>query len=217
MNLNMVKSGASLPRRHKTLRTEVREAKDNWLEEPDRAERRKLQNRLHQRAWRRKRKEELSVQPRAHKFEGPWAGHGILVLQEPEAGDAAHPRQRARSSPSPSASAASKERDSSAPYLLIPPILSTDADTRILFPLSPDHLLITLVQYNVKRAIMYNMALLGLSETLPPAKQSAFLLPPLLIPSPPAFPTSLYPTSLQLSKVYDPRIAIVPCAACGII
>ncbi|CAH0022278.1 unnamed protein product [Clonostachys rhizophaga] len=56
------------------------------------------------------------------------------------------------------------------------------------------------------------MALLGLSETLPPAKQSALLLPPLLIPSPPAFPTSLYPTSLQLCVVYYPRIAIVPCA-----
>lgn len=33
-------------------RIQVREAKDNWLGEPDRAERRKLQNRLHQRAWR---------------------------------------------------------------------------------------------------------------------------------------------------------------------
>ncbi|VUC27895.1 unnamed protein product [Clonostachys rosea] len=55
------------------------------------------------------------------------------------------------------------------------------------------------------------MALLGLSETLPPAKQSALLLPPLLVPSPATFPASLYPTSLQLSRLYDPRIAIVPC------
>lgn len=99
---------------------------------------------------------------------------------------------------------------------LIPPLLpyrtaadshlhtsKQDASFRIDFPLSPDHHLITLVQYNVLRATMTNISILRLQHIIPPACDSAALLvaarvqgDPSSAPSPPP-PADLAPTALQ--------------------
>ncbi|KAG9238810.1 hypothetical protein BJ875DRAFT_4107 [Amylocarpus encephaloides] len=103
---------------------------------------------------------------------------------------------------------------------LIPPILpylNTCSRKRpippVHFPLTPDHRLITLIQYNVLRATLTNMALLNLLHTLP-TYCSAAIVVPLTFPSPPpnSIPASLRPTVLQQTTPHEPWIDLIPCA-----
>jgi len=78
------------------------------------------------------------------------------------------------------------------------------------FPLDPDHKLLTMVQYNVKRAIHANMAVLGITRLIPDRHCSVVRLPPLLIPLPASMPPSLRPTAIQLSVPHNPLITVAP-------
>lgn len=90
---------------------------------------------------------------------------------------------------------------------LIPPLLqySTFAcaiqpPRPIVFPLSADHCLITLVQYNVVRALLHNMSLLSLLHHLPPGCRSAFGLSEIDVIAAKDIPSNLQTTSLQRSR-----------------
>jgi hypothetical protein len=102
--------------------------------------------------------------------------------------------------------------------LLIPPLLPklgfNDSQfwlqtNQVKFPLSPDHHLITLIQYNVKRALLANMAIIGVLDMVHTTKHAIFSLPAL--PTlPTALPPSLTPTMLQRIYPHNPLIASVP-------
>lgn len=73
------------------------------------------------------------------------------------------------------------------------------------FPLSVDHQLIVLVQFNVLRAMMTNMSILSLQHRLPSECSAAFSIA-CLPEAPSSIPPSLQPTTLQESVEHDPWI-----------
>lgn len=101
---------------------------------------------------------------------------------------------------------------------IIPPLLFyTTAATfgqptpPLIFPLSPDHFLLTMVQYNVQRASLFNMAVLSLLEHLPLECGGTLNLPSLNIDPPSSVPPELLPTALQRATPHDYWIDIFPC------
>ncbi|EWG53477.1 hypothetical protein FVEG_17127 [Fusarium verticillioides 7600] len=89
-------------------------------------------------------------------------------------------------------------------HRLIPPLLQYSAFTGaiqpprpIVFPLSADHCLITLVQYNVVRALLQNMSLLSLLHHLPPGCRSSFGVSEIDTIAVKHIPSDLQATSLQ--------------------
>lgn len=83
----------------------------------------------------------------------------------------------------------------------------------LIFPLSPDHCLLTMVQYNVQRASLFNMAVLSLLEHLPLECGGTLNLPSLDIDPPSCVPPELLPTDLQIATPHDYWIDIFPCPA----
>lgn len=81
----------------------------------------------------------------------------------------------------------------------------------VVFPLSLDHQLITLIQYNVLRATMVNLSILSLTHTLPVECGLALSIFDNL-PTPATVPPSLEPTSLQRSTPHQPWIDCFPAA-----
>ncbi|EHK20438.1 uncharacterized protein TRIVIDRAFT_119702 [Trichoderma virens Gv29-8] len=81
----------------------------------------------------------------------------------------------------------------------------------LIFPLSPDHCLLTMVQYNVQRASLFNMAVLSLLEHLPLECGGTLNLPSLAIDPPRCVPPELLPTALQKSTPHEYWIDIFPC------
>jgi hypothetical protein len=77
------------------------------------------------------------------------------------------------------------------------------------FPLTPDHYLITLIQYNVLRGIMSNLAACSLLRCIPESCGGAILKA--IFPSPSALPPSFTPTSMQLSVPHNPWVDSIPC------
>ncbi|KAF2188809.1 hypothetical protein K469DRAFT_564218, partial [Zopfia rhizophila CBS 207.26] len=171
----------------------ARDESDNWTGKTDAKERRKLQNRLHQRAWRK----------------APFLGYPIpsnphdLITQN---------TRSSKPVPSPS-----PPPPHAKPSLLIPPVIAylppnsppTSAPA-FKFPLSPDYYLITLIQYNVLRAILTNLSIVSLLHTVPSQCRAALNIS--LLPRPTSIPPSLQPTPLQLSTLHDPWIDSVPSA-----
>ena len=82
---------------------------------------------------------------------------------------------------------------------------TTIATTSNHFPLSSDYLL-TLVQFNVLRALLTNISLLHLTSIFFPSP----FAPPAVAPSPSLIPPALRPTPLQLSTPHLPWIDIFP-------
>ena len=91
-----------------------------------------------------------------------------------------------------------------------------EGDSRMVvfnFPISPDHRLITLVQYNTLRATLTNFALTApLSRfVLPPECAAIYQIPAdRLFPLPAAVPPTLAPTALQLATPHEPWVDAVP-------
>ena len=80
------------------------------------------------------------------------------------------------------------------------------------FPISPDHQLLPLIQYNVLRAIMTNMCLMSLLHHIP-IECGAALAIPLVSIDVQTVPPWLLPTKKQLSVPHDPWIDTFPVAA----
>lgn len=79
------------------------------------------------------------------------------------------------------------------------------------FPLSPDHYLITLIQYNVLRATLTNIALCSLLHIIPRECRAAFIIA--LIPTPDTPPPAFKPTPYQLATPHAGWIDAYPCPA----
>jgi hypothetical protein len=88
-----------------------------------------------------------------------------------------------------------------------PRVSAPTAQFSFAFPISLDHLL-TLVQYNVLRAILANMNLLQLMSETPTECGNFIYVEPFAGPQ--VIPESLAPTSLQLSTPHKYWIDIIP-------
>lgn len=134
-----------------------------------------------------------------------WKGYGILTTLDQ------HDLETLKDSP-----CADVPTSRPHSHKLIPPLLPYASATRaagscqaphpILFPLSPDHCLITLVQYNVVRAMLINMSILSIQDRLPPGCGRSLSIPCFgAVPSSPeSIPADLRPTALQKSLTKPP-------------
>ncbi|EED22407.1 conserved hypothetical protein [Talaromyces stipitatus ATCC 10500] len=229
----------------------VMDNEDGWKDVKDPAERKRLQNRLRQRAWRKllsSRDRRLSAQGLLHtdcspftlghkrlslilscerkKAIGhmnestinysPWKGYGMLInsdqhqlLAKSTSGPLHHPTHRI-----PEIGAVPKI--SNRPKL-IPPLLSYTKYTtfdapppHIVLPLSPDHCLITLVQYNVIRAMLFNVAILSLLDYLPKGCPNTLSIPQLGTIPAQDVPPDLQYTALQQTTPHSYWISVIP-------
>ncbi|KAK0099672.1 hypothetical protein ONS95_013435 [Cadophora gregata] len=200
----------------------------------DIAEKRKRLNRDRQKAWRDRKRMARRAEIGAAHTEPVWHGHGILIAPPshhestiPETSGSAAQLLGNRCG-NTSRLQISEVTKSDFPILvagnarlkkssLIPPLLTytTDASlelriTTIMFPLSPDHQLITLVQYNVVRALILNMSMLSLLYCLPDKCSRAFGISS-TGPSPPEkISKDLQPTPIQQSIPHPFWISAIP-------
>jgi hypothetical protein len=85
-------------------------------------------------------------------------------------------------------------------------------DDTFHFPLAPDYRLITLVQYNLLRAIMTNMAMLSLIDHVPvDCTASRQIMTTMTTDKVSVVPESLQPTELQRMIQHDIWVDIIPC------
>ncbi|MCJ1431045.1 hypothetical protein MMC27_000395 [Xylographa pallens] len=227
---------------------EAKGREDDWTGTTDKAARRKRQNRLNQRAYRRRRirpgeptpgRSSVFITPLVLLPDKPQALQElsqvvvVSALQEPERSPdhlpphrqnqaPPHPKEGAiRSIPYPLPVSLDLSLEIGLPGFSPEPIaeplgLSSSAsppsssNTTIAtssnhFPLSSDYLL-TLVQFNVLRALLTNISLLHLTYIFFPSSSA----PPAVAPSPSLIPPALRPTPLQLSTPHLPWIDIFP-------
>ncbi|ORX95205.1 hypothetical protein BCR34DRAFT_608021 [Clohesyomyces aquaticus] len=239
---------------------QLKEAKgptDDWTGKTDAKERRKLQNRLHQRAWRRRKAAQHiatsaswestrsdHAQPSAFDNVEEAFARAVSafipadIFSQP--GTLSRPKSPYTAVPSsipprdllPSIHdlmsinlitnatplpTLDKPEDHNKLPLLIPPVIayllpgiSIAEIPPFRFPLSPDHYLITLIQYNVLRATVTLHAVVHIMHTIPPECRAALNMS--LLPYPTTLPVSLHPTPLQASTPHRPWIDTVPCA-----
>lgn len=76
------------------------------------------------------------------------------------------------------------------------------------FPLSSDHMLLTLIQYNVLRAVISNLNICKLLDIIPTDCQAAIFIKSL--PPPSTLPPSFRPTPLQLATPHKPHLDSIP-------
>ncbi|KAH7190784.1 hypothetical protein DER44DRAFT_795641 [Fusarium oxysporum] len=177
--------------------------KYDWSGITDAAERKKRQSRLRQRAWRDRKRAIDRLNAAADWKSQKWEGYGMLVSLKPD--QSSHPSS---SSNHPQRVEVMSPRHHDLPSLdtggLIPPLLpySTlnapgESPHPIVFPLSADHCLITLVQYNVVQAIIQNMSILSTLHRLPPGCQNAFGVSKINFVAQHRIPEDLQPTHIQ--------------------
>ncbi|MCJ1404790.1 hypothetical protein MMC11_008016 [Xylographa trunciseda] len=182
----------------------------------DPIERRKRQNRLRQRAWRQRKSVIRKPSTITLTEDTAWEGYGILMITDQHdservvdssvATDSLRSNRQERTGsqlPTPTGSC----RKDSNRHNLIPPLLpyasfrttGQPSPLPLSFPLSADHCLITLVQYNVVRAIMFNMSILSMMDHLPLGCGESLQIPRFGTIPPDMIPSDLQSSPLQKS------------------
>ncbi|KFX96784.1 hypothetical protein O988_05171 [Pseudogymnoascus sp. VKM F-3808] len=199
---------------------------DDWSGVQDPKERRKRQSRIRQRNWRR-RKETGIPKIATINSDASWQGYGVLITTEQHdptpsghrlfsaafiRGDGDHQDLALSQAPVTTIAHRTPRGDR-----LILPLLpyTTDATLGrptpiIIFPLSADHCLITLVQYNVLRAMLLNMSILSLLDCFPTECSRSLDVPVFGITPPDKIPPHLQPTTLQQSTQHPSWIKAIP-------
>ncbi|RSL51138.1 hypothetical protein CEP54_011559 [Fusarium duplospermum] len=182
---------------------EMIDEEDDWSGVTDAASRRRLQNRLNVRAYRRRKALELKEKATVDQS----------IKMESDIPCWVEAQQTIRLVP---ASAAAKANSSHAP--LIPRIPSSKGSTdlirspkpRITFPLSSDHLIV-LLQFNVLRASLANRELVSQLGSAPVTECSSAAEHVLPYPTNSGVvPPSLLPTALQQAIPHEGWVDIIP-------
>ncbi|KUJ10542.1 uncharacterized protein LY89DRAFT_656375 [Mollisia scopiformis] len=219
-------SPAKLELSRMVQQVEVRTSEDDWTGIKDAAERRKLQNRLNQRLYRRRRGAKPKVAPQQGKTKIDAA---ILAITQPEPNLRGDEKESATSGSSNSKSTTLSSGDSDSRnsqvthpnrYRLRELNRSQIYDLMLQFEASTrqDYLvgsprtdqLLTLIQFNVFRALLSNTATLGISYEWLGSDEA---ISPLSSPVPginPFTPVSLLPTELQRTITHHPWIDVFP-------
>ncbi|MCJ1376984.1 hypothetical protein MMC17_000074 [Xylographa soralifera] len=187
---------------------EAADIDDDWTGRTDAAARRKRQNRLNVRAYRRRK----ALEPQAHPASVSISRTSVAKI-EPGIPCWVEDQQMVFILPASVANTVN-----STGTILIPchpdvPNLAmseTPPTTRIIFPLSSDHL-ITLLQFNVLRGCLTNRGLLSSLKSVPSEECPSAVLS--VLPEPASFqviPPSLHPTVLQRTFPHEAWIDIVP-------
>jgi hypothetical protein len=155
-----------------------------------------------------------------------WEGYGMLVVTDQQGPGTVGASSRPMALPRHDVSSistyravmqAAYSRVPSQKQKLVSPIVPYStfdtpgrAPHQIMFPLSTDHCLITLVQYNVVRAMMFNLAVLSLQNHLPPGCRDSLGIPTLDVTPTHEIPPDLQPTPLQESTTHPFWISAIP-------
>ncbi|KAH9907598.1 hypothetical protein F4778DRAFT_547822 [Xylariomycetidae sp. FL2044] len=176
---------------------ELRDPKDDWTGMTDAAARRKAQTRLATRAYRKRK----ALEKKQQAFAKP---RGSEAVADPMVTCWDEGRQMVSTIPY------SELRRIFRPDAALLPDASTHASGSppVVFPLCPDHL-ITLIQYNVLRALIVNRSLIECTT-----RHVASCIEPTMVVSYPArpgtVPASLEPTPLQQLTEHEDWIDIFP-------
>ncbi|CAM1511641.1 Fc.00g091540.m01.CDS01 [Cosmosporella sp. VM-42] len=184
-----------------TQLAEAVDKEDDWTGLTDAAARRRRQNRLNVRAYRRRRK---ALQAQEHP-DSISVSKSVSCVAQTDPGVPCWLEEQQRVFLIP-ASAAHRFQCNSKRAPLIPKPTASN----IMFPLAPDHL-ITLLQYNVLRACITNRNLIScIKPTVQGDCSSAALHVLPGHPHPHALPPSLHPTALQRTVPHEDWIDIIP-------
>ncbi|CAH0021806.1 unnamed protein product [Clonostachys rhizophaga] len=164
----------------------------------DPVDRRKRLSRLRQRAWRDRKKAACTPSPNTS---AGWKGYGILVATNNRGSiESTHKAENAHAKPNKGQ--------------LIPPLIPYSISFpahQVVFPLSPDHRLITIVQYNVLRAMIWNLAALSMLDQIPSECAETFGVPGQNISNNLGqIPPNLQWTSVQKSVDHPYWISVIP-------
>ncbi|KAK9319818.1 hypothetical protein V1517DRAFT_331322 [Lipomyces orientalis] len=182
---------------------------DSWMEITDPKERRRHQNRLHQRTWRQR-----QTAQRGYKAEKAMPGMHVMRL-----GKASRPKGETFPLPTsvPVQPCSQDRRPPISTQILHGFIRNRTKDCSFAavlvsraFPLSADHRLITLVQYNVVRGLFTNISILSLHGHLRADCEYGLNIAPLPYPPTSRRPATFEPTHVQLTVNHAVWIDIVP-------
>ncbi|KAI9713135.1 MAG: hypothetical protein M1820_001120 [Bogoriella megaspora] len=205
---------------------EISISDDNWTGVSNPVERKAWQNRLRQRAWRERRKAASKSNAVTIDADSLRQGYGMLIVTDQNSPSTVGVDHLATTSLAGDSTGISPyhyttlithHRGELKHRKLVPPLLPYTTFDRIgqplpqiVFPLSADHTLITLVQYNVVRAGLINMAILSLLDCLPPECSLSFGISIPSAATPETVPLDLQPTSLQKSTPHPFWVKAIP-------
>lgn len=147
--------------------------------------------------------DQSSSLPHRHAANTPLNIHSLLCLNTAPAPTHQHP-------------SSGVPRSASTTTRLIPPVIEylpghQSPSFPFRFPLAPDHYLLTLIQYNVMRAVITNLSLCQILQQLPLECRAALNIP--LIHHPPStLPPTFTKTKIQREMEHNSWIDAVVCA-----